>query len=411
MSAQRRIEVAPAFADLYRPARFKIFYGGRGSAKSWEIAEFLVAQAHSRPVRILCAREYQNSIKDSSKRLLEDTIERLNLAQYFTSTETAITSQCGSEFMFKGLARNVQGIKSTEGVDYFWGEEAQTISAASLRIVIPTIRKAGSELLFSYNPDRDEDPMHQLTLSLRDDPDAIVRKVSYRDNPWFPAELEAERLRLLRTDPDHYEHVWEGECLRISEAVIFRHRVTVEDFETPADARFYFGADWGFARDPSALVRCFIKDDCLFIDWEAGGVGIELDDLPSLFDSIPGSRKWPIKGDNARPETISYMTNRHGFNITAAEKWKGSVEDGVSRLKAFTRIVVHPRCQAISKEFRMYSYKVDKTTGDILPVIVDAWNHYIDALRYALDGVIQNQRGPIKFSSGDLNRLRGWRAR
>lgn len=392
------IEIPPAFGDFSQKYRYRIWHGGRGSSKSWTIARVLVALAASKSLRILCCREFQNSIADSAKKLLADQIEAMGLSRYFTVTDTSIRSTSGSEFIFKGLARNVQGIKSTEGVDICWVEEAQTTSQTSLELLIPTIRKSGSELWFTYNPQNEDDPVHVLMHSLSEDPDALVRKVNWQDNPWFPDELNAERLRLLRTDPEAYEHVWEGECRTISEAVIFRNRVAFRSFDTPDDVRFYYGADWGFSQDPTALIRCYIHDDVLYIDHEAFGLQVEMDELPELFERVPGAREWPILADCARPETISYMANRHRFRISGAEKWPGSVEDGIQRLKAFRQIVVHPRCPRISKEFRLYSYKVDKHTNDILPKIEDAWNHGIDALRYALSPIIQNRRRRPSFA-------------
>ncbi|MFT8720014.1 PBSX family phage terminase large subunit [Acetobacter sp.] len=397
---QTRIEIPPAFGDFGHPYRYRVWYGGRGSSKSWTVARVLIALAASRPVRVLCVREFQNSINDSVKRLLADQIEGLGLSQWFKVQETSISSSCGSEFLFKGLARNIQGIKSTEGVDICWVEEGQTVSQSSLDILIPTIRKEGSEIWFTYNPEHDDDPMHRLMRMLENESNALVRKVGWQDNPWFPDELNAERQLLLRHDPEAYEHVWEGECRTISEAVVFRHRVSFDPFDTPHDARFYYGADWGFSQDPTALVRAFITDDVLYVDQEAFGYGVEMDELPRLFDTVPGSRDWPILADCARPETISYMANRHHFRIMAAEKWPGSVEDGVERLKAFRKIVIHPRCKNVAKEFRMYSYKVDpRDSRIILPKLEDKWNHGIDALRYALAPLIQNRRKMPSFAN------------
>ena len=140
--------------------------------------------------------------------------------------------------------------------------------------------------------------------------------------------------------------------------------------------------------DPTAITRCFIQDQCLYIDYEAGGVGVEFEELPALFDSIPDVRKWEIRADCARPETISYV-KRQGFNIVACPKWKGSVEDGVEYIRSFRRIYVHPRCKRTYNEFKFYSYKTDKNTGQVLPIILDKDNHYMDSLRYGLNPYIQ----------------------
>lgn len=397
------LEFPVAFQGLFRPARYKVFYGGRGSGKSWNVARALILEASAKPIRVLCAREFQTSIRDSVHKLLADRIDEMGLTSFFKVTDKSITSTAGAEFLFKGLRLNIQEVKSTEGIDRCWVEEAQTVSAESWQTLAPTIRKPGSEVWITFNPGQDTDPTFQRYV-LNADPDWIVQKVGWEDNPWFPDVLDIERRRDLAVDPDAYDWIWNGHCRKISEAVIFRNRVSVEPFETPSDARFHFGADWGFANDPTALVRCWIKDDVLYIDHEAFGFGVEIDHLKSdVFDAVPGSQDWPIRADSARPETISYV-RRQGFNISPAEKWPGSVEDGVEHLRGFKRIVVHERCKHIAQEFRLYSYKVDRVTGDVLPIIVDKHNHGIDALRYALDGYIQGKR-PMVISDAMLNRF------
>ena len=385
------IEVIKAFEPLYLPARYKAFYGGRGGAKSWEFARALVAMAHTRKLRVLCAREFQNSIADSVYRLLKDQIDRMGLTGWFNVTQASIISLAtGSEFLFKGLQRNINEIKSLEGVDICWVEEAQRVSADSWDILIPTIRKEGSEIWMSLNPHEVSDPTYQRFI-LNPPPGAVVVKVNWNDNPHFPATLDAERRYCLENDPDAYGHIWEGNPRILSDAVIMRGKYRVDVFEYPDDeTRFYYGADWGFANDPTTLIRCFIHDKTLYIDHEAYGVGVDIDETPQLFDSVPGARAWPIKADSARPETISAMVNA-GFNIAAAKKWPGSVEDGIAHLRGYKEIVVHERCKHVADEMRLYSYKVDRITNDILPIIVDKHNHCLDALRYALDGMITSK--------------------
>lgn len=381
-----RLQMARAFEPLRKPARYKVFYGGRGGAKSWAFGLELISQSLQRPLRILCARELQISIADSVHKLLCDLIARLRLDPYFEITKTQIRSLTGSEFLFKGLRHNAQEIKSLEGVDICWVEEASSVSRESWELLIPTIRKEGSEIWVSFNPGSPDDETYKRFV-VSPPSDAVVVKVGWQDNPWFPETLDRERQYCKEIDPEAYEHIWGGEPRTISDAQIFKGRYEVAAFETPSDARFFHGADWGFAKDPTALVRMFVKGDALYIDAEAYGVGVELDELPTLFDSIPTSRTWPIKADAARPETISYMA-RKGFRIVAAKKWAGSVMDGIALLKSFRKIVIHPRCKHAADEFRLYSYKVDKTTDDILPIPVDANNHVIDAARYALDGYV-----------------------
>jgi phage terminase large subunit len=341
---------------------------------------------------VLCARELQNSITDSVHKLLCDQIDRLGLAQYFDITANSIRGRfTGSEFLFKGLRHNVNEIKSTEGIDICWVEEAQRVSEASWEILIPTIRKPGSEIWITFNPFDEDDPTYQRFIV--NPPDgAVVAQVNYDQNPFFPDVLRAEMEYMKRVDYEAYEHVWLGKPKGRSDAVILKGKYTVDVFEAPADARFYYGVDWGFAQDPSVMVRCFITDRTLFVDHEGYGVGVELDELPQLFDKVPGSRNGLIKADNSRPETISHIAKK-GYTIRAAAKWPGSVEDGITYLRSFERIVIHQRCTHTAEEARLYQYKTDRLTGEVLPVIVDKNNHCIDAVRYSLDGLIKRGGG------------------
>ena len=365
-------------------ARYIAVKGGRGSGKSRSVATALNLRAAAKPLRILCVREIQKSIRDSSKRLLDDDAERNGLSSFYTSLETEVRGANGSLFLFAGLRSNIDSIKSMEGIDICWVEEAQSVSKTSLETLIPTIRKPGSQIIFTWNPKHETDPIEEMFG--RDDlpPDTRLKTVNYVDNPWFPEVLSKEANYDLKRDPEKYNHVWMGGYLRNSESRVFRNW-TVEEFEAPADALFRLGADWGFASDPSVLVRCHIVGRKLFIDYEAHMVGCEIMDLPSLFMSVPGAEKWPITADSARPETISHM-RQHGFpKIQAAVKGPKSIEDGIEWLKSFD-IVVHPRCRHTIDELTMYSYKTDPLTQLVLPLLEDKNNHIIDALRYACEG-------------------------
>lgn len=383
--------MADPFREIWRPHRYKVYYGGRGSGKSWAVAQALIVMSDMANIRVLCCREIQNSIKDSSYQILKDTAERLGIAGRFSFLESEIRHRrTGARFIFKGLARNVQSVKSTEGIDIAWVEEAQTVSETSWETLIPTIRKPGSEIWVTFNPLNADDPTTKRFVE-NPSPEAYVRKINFDENPHFPPELRAEMEHDKAIDYEKYLHIWEGFPRTVSDAQVFKGRYSVESF--PDDLwkraeRLFFGADFGFARDPNTLVRCFILDKRLYIEHEAYGVGIELDEMPQLYDSIPESRKWAIKADSARPETISYLRNRCGFNIAPAEKWQGSIEDGIAYLKSFEKIVIHPRCKHTAEEFRLYSYKIDKTTNEVLPIILDKNNHVIDGIRYALDGYI-----------------------
>lgn len=682
-----------AYKELFRPHRYKVYYGGRGGGKSWQFARALILLGYDRKLRILCTREIQRSISDSVHKLLTEQIDALGLNYFYAITRDSIKGANGTEFIFKGLHANNQEIKSTEGVDICWIEEAMSVSEDSWAVLIPTIRKEGSEIWVTFNPDSEKDPVYQRFL-VNGASDAYIRKINYDENPHFPEVLRKEMEWLKSRDYQAYLHIWEGEVKRHSNALVFGNYFKVEEFETPARVRFYHGADWGFAClgggtlimtdkgeipirdicpgdkvltrkgyrrvvaflprgrkkvytvdcgngrpitttadhrfytadgwkrvdklkaveeicviqsssmaghtnaiptgstritsiangrraagttngftteicgkahtgrfrqdvtfitsmvirliialiisfvflkatirksttqtnwerypqkrwqntgddtatipqtgksagqrllrrlkngaayarnvarnilllmpikdsaprnagrkatpeihkenmcakfadelssnrltqdirlvqmsapislqslsewqdvydlsiegeheffangvlvhncDPTTLIRCFIDGKRLYIDREAWGIGVEIDNTPALFDTIDTARKWPIKADCARPETISYM-RRQGFKVSAAKKWAGSIEDGIEFLKTF-EIIIHPRCQHTIDEFNHYSYKVDKQTGDILPQIVDANNHLCDSLRYSLDGLIKGKTG------------------
>ena len=199
-------------AFLFRPMRYKIAYGGRCGLKSWSFARALLLLGVSRPVRVLCAREVQNSIKDSVHKLLSDQIAILGLGSKYRIMETEIRGTNGTSFAFTGLSSmTVESIKSFEGCDFCWVEEAQSISDRSWTILIPTIRKDDSEIWISFNPELETDPTYQRFIANKRD-DAISVKTSYKDNPWFNAVMEAERLHCLKTDPEGYKNIWDGDC-------------------------------------------------------------------------------------------------------------------------------------------------------------------------------------------------------
>ena len=415
------------------PVRHLVLHGGRGGAKSWTIAHKIVERARCSPIRVLCTREFQNSIRDSSKKLIEDCIERMGYGprgeRFFTITEREIRGRNGSLITFVGLNGKDAAIKSAEGYDLAWVEEAATVSQGSLDALVPTIRKEGSQIWWSYNPRFASDPVDQMFRGARPPPGSIVLEVHWRDNPWFPAvlarDMEYDRLR----DPEKHAQVWLGRYVMRSEAQVFRNW-TLLPFETPEKAIVRFGADWGFSKDPTVLVRCFIgrwsgepgasevvcdpKGSCLFVDEEAYAIGCPIDQTPALFagndvrcpqrwgnklgyPGLSGARDARITADSARPETIDYMASR-GFAIVPAIKGPGSVEDGINFLKSYD-IVVHPRCCHLADELVHYSWAIDRQTKEILPRLADAHNHVIDALRYALEGARKARSSRIVFAS------------
>lgn len=345
--------------------------------------------AAQKPLRILCARETQKSIRDSVKRLLDDKIAAAGLTDFYDSIETEIRGANGSLFVFAGLRTDPNTIRSLEGIDIAWVEEAHSVSQSSLNILVPTIRKNGSEIWFSWNPRDKKDPVDAMFRGeAGPPPNSIVREVNWDDNPWFPdvlrTELEWDRDR----DPDKYAHVWGGGYVVHSESRVFKNWKIGEE-EIPPGSRPYFGADWGFATDPAVLIRTWIVGPRkLYIDAEAYKVGCQIDKTPELFDMVGSgqAREWPVKADSARPETIDYM-KRHGYpHMVPAIKGPGSVDDGVEFLKSYD-ITIHHDCKHAIDEFTYYSYKTDKLTGEVLPVLEDKKNHVIDACRYATESI------------------------
>lgn len=366
-------------------ARYLGAYGGRGSGKSWLFAEMLIERCVTQKTDAVCVREVQKSLAQSVKKLLEAKIEQMGVAPFFEVQQAEIKSRNGGTIIFQGMQNHTaDSIKSLEGFDIAWVEEAQSVSQFSLDILRPTIRKPGSQLWFTWNPRFETDPIERLLRGPKPPDKTVIVQVNYSDNPWFPAVLRDEMEYDKRRDPDKYLHVWKGDYVRNSETRVFKNW-TIEEFDAPPDAIHRLGADWGFATDPTVAVRCHIAGRKLFIDYEAYQVGCEIVDTPSLFMSIPEAERWPMVADSARPETISHM-RRNGFpKIQPAVKGPKSVEEGIEWLKSFD-IVVHPRCKHAIDELTLYSYKTDKATGAVLPLLEDRQNHVIDALRYACEG-------------------------
>ena len=377
--------------------------------------------------RAVCVREIQKSLDQSVKQLIADKIKALGVGDYFEvlDTEIHVLDDDGARsgiIIFQGMQNHTaDSIKSLEGYRIAWVEEAQSLSQRSLDLLTPTLRVSGAEIWFSWNPRKKTDPVDVFMRSAdaANDNDIICIEVNYTDNPWFgETALAADMERDRRRDPDKYQHVWMGGYQTASAARVFRNW-EIRDFETPKGAEFRFGADWGFAKDPTVLTRCFLDGRTLYVDQEAYGVEIEIDDTPALFagncpeklwkdgkprwenkgkpaedipphPGIPGALDWTITADSARPETVSYM-RRQGFKIMAAIKGQGSVEDGIEFLKSFD-IVVHPRCKHTANELTLFSFKQDPLTNEILPVLEDKNNHVIDALRYALEALRRTYR-------------------
>jgi phage terminase large subunit len=214
------IELPEKLAGLFKPYRYKVIYGGRGSAKSWSVARALLTIAASKPTRILCGREFQRSMKDSVHKLLADQIDLIGMTRQFTVTATSIVSTCDSEFIFTGLRHNAATLKSLEGVDIAWVEQAERLSKNSLDILVPTVRKEGSEIWFTLNPELEEDEVYKRFVIGRP-ANALVIEQNWRDNPWFTSVLKAEMEEMRRRDPDGWLNIYEGKPLHALQGAIY----------------------------------------------------------------------------------------------------------------------------------------------------------------------------------------------
>lgn len=397
-----KVELPPKLVPLFTPQRGQLRYrcakGGRGSGKSFTFAMMAAIWGYAEPLRILATRELQVSIKESFHAEVKNAIESTPwLSSHYEVGEAYIRGKNGTEFLFRGLKHNISAIKSMAQIDLCIIEEAEDVPESSWRDLLPTIRAPKSEIWCVWNPRMDGSPVDQRFVKSPPS-DAMVVEMNYEDNPWFPEVLDAQRRHDQRTlDPATYAHIWEGAYLTNSDSQVLANKVRVDEFTPGADWDGpYHGADWGFAQDPTTAVRCWVHDDNLYVEHEAHKVGLEIDQTPEFLKRhVPGIENYVVRGDSARPETISYL-KRHGLPKTVGvEKWKGSVEDGIAHLRSYAAIVVHPRCKETINECRLYSYKVDRLSGDILPEIVDAHNHCIDAIRYAIAPLIRRPQRDI----------------
>lgn len=392
----RAVSVPSRMLGIFsEPARYRVCYGGRGAGRSWGFARALLVRALERPTRFLCGREYMNSLSDSVHTLLSDQIELLGLGPWFDVKNTEITSRNGSSVIYAGLKTNVSKLKSAEGIDVCWIEEAESVSQASWDILTPTIRKPGSEVWATFNPCDPEDPLYNLFATGNPPPNAVVVKTTFADNPWFAEPLLSEMEYKRQTDDDGFRHVWLGECFVPSDAIVFKGKYASEPFTPqPHWDGPYYGLDLGWSADPTALTKCWIADNRLYVEKEAWKLRCDTDRLlTEVIAQIPGAQEHVIRVDNSRPETISYL-QQHGVpQCTAVEKWPDSVRDGITRIRAFEKVVIHPDCKHTLEEFRLYSYKTNKA-GDPLPELKPGNDHCIDSIRYGIAPIIRAGGAP-----------------
>lgn len=401
---------------LLYPRRFKVFYGGRGSGKTANVVSYLIEKARFRSCRVGCFREIQNSIKESSYAELVDEINRKGHAQEYRCVDGEITHHgTRSKFVFRGLWRNITAIKGMAGLTDVFCEESENISQVSWDTLIPTVRAAGSEIIIVFNPNKETDPtwtnfvepyVSRMVDGIYQDDDIVVVNVNYIHNPWFTEELKQHMNQMKSVDYDRYLWVYEGKFNKRSDEQIFGGKWRTDTFEPqPHWHGPYYGLDWGFSTDPLAAVEVYVEElpgdrRNVYIYREGGRVGLEITDTATALEQwFPGGKRHKWIADSARPEMISHMKNKAGYNMHPCVKWPGSVEDGIAWLRGCDSIIIHDRCTELKDEAMNYNYKVDKLTGNVLTDIVDAHNHYWDAVRYALgDMIVQRCSGWLRRS-------------
>jgi phage terminase large subunit len=392
-------------ASLFDKARYKIYYGGRGAGKSHSVAKALLILGARSPIRVLCAREYQTSIRDSVHKLLSDQIELMNMHSIYEITQNSIRGRNGSEFAFVGLKNNVSNVKSYEGIDICWVEEAQTVSRMSWNTVIPTIRKEGSEIWVTFNPELETDETYQRFV-VKPPEHAVVQKINWSDNPWFPEVLALEKDALKSRDPSAYQTVWEGLCRLTVDGAIFANEMQVAELD---------GRITKVAYDPTKPVHAIF--DLGWADstaiWFLQFVGMET----RLIRYHEDSQK-TISHYLALMQTYGYMYDtlwlpHDAQNKTLASNGK-SIEEIVRAAGYKTRIIERtPVADSINAArtifrncwfdrencydglqcLRHYRYDVDPETGQFSrQPLHDIYSHGADAFRYI--GLMINEPKP-----------------
>jgi phage terminase large subunit len=394
---------------LFSNARHKALFGGRCGAKSWSTATYLVVRATEREKLIVCARQYQNSIRDSSKSLIENRIRDLRLENEFWIADRAIRhTLTGSEFLFVGLERNVESIRSLEGADIWWTEEASTVSQEAMDVLLPTVRKPGSELIWTWNPRKPTDPVDKYFRGPRPRADAAIAQVNYWDHDFFKGTAAVAEMEALRNSNfKRYEHIWCGKYDVLSASKVFENvAIGRPKPEALMNSAPLYGLDFGY-NDPTAAVRCHFLPELktIYIAAEAYASGVTFDMLPEFLDLVVARRGDLVWADSASPGAIQLLESR-GHGVRGVKKGKGSVQDGVQRMMNY-KLLIDPDCENVRREVHSYSWPTDRLTGTVITGLnpVGGADHTIDAIRYATTNVLSDD---TPDDDGGVLRLRLW---
>lgn len=395
MSASRtRIEIPHKLLPIFQPKRYKVIHGGRGSGKSWSVARALVSLGASKPIRVLCARETQKSIQESVHRLLKDQIESLGLDQFYTIQENKILGTNGTEFTFAGIRQQgVFNLKSYEGTDICWVEEAQVVTKKSWDVLIPTIRKPGSEIWVTFNPELDTDETFSRFV-VRPPEESVIIEMNWQDNPWFPPELDKERRQWLDRDPIGYLTTWEGKCRPAVEGAIYANEIEATQREgriraVPYDPQLKVHTVWDLGWNDSMSIICVqrVTSEVRVIDY--------IEDSHRTVDSYVmqlQERKWNwgtdyIPHDGAHRDFKSGKSTQEllqtlGRNVQVLAR--GNPEEGIRLARMiFPRTYFDAdRCTELVNHLKRYRRQINQVTQEAGAPLHDEHSHAADAFRY-----------------------------
>lgn len=371
------VEYKRLFDNDWREAAI---YGGRFSLKSHTVARFLLIRAREKKTRIGCFREFQNSINESSYQLLADLIRQYNLNEFDLKNNSIINKITESDFIFKGLWNNEQSIKSIEGIDIAWVEEAQTVSEKSIEILTPTVRKPGSKIIYTYNRLLEEDPVHKR-LVLEGRPNTLILNLNY--DIALKYNMMPDVIRLEMEDdkekrPALYKHKWLGEPYN-QERKIYKDWAFID--EIPHEASLIrYGMDFGYSNDPTAIVAIYRLNGGFILDEICYQKGLSNKQIADILNNVQ-ERKLCI-ADSAEPKSIDEITS-YGVSILPSKKGQGSVSQGIQYVQE-QRISVTNRSLNIKREYSNYLWKVDKD-GKIINEPEHTFKHSMDAIVYGLN--------------------------
>jgi len=401
MTNQIVVEIPKEFKRLFdKDWREAAVYGGRFSLKSHTVARVLLIRARMGKIRVACFREFQSSIAESSHQLLADLIKKYEMRDFQVTDNSIINKINGSDYIFKGLYHNEQTIKSIEGIDIAWVEEAQTISKSSLEVLTPTVRESGSQIIYTYNRLLENDPIHER-LVVEGRPNTLIINVNYDIAAKYKMlpdniRLEIEDDKLKR--PALYKHKWLGEPNNV-EGRIYKDWQIID--EIPHEARIWRkGLDFGYTNDPSVLEDIYEYNGGYIIDENFYKKGLS---NKSIADYINNQKEQCLViADSAEPKSIDEIKS-YGVSIIGASKGQGSVNQGIQFVQAQKISITRKSTKTITA-YNNYTWQIDKRTTEHLPIPDDSiheWSNSMDAIRYAFNG----QGGNSKIVQQQINQF------